>query len=210
MTWFYYAGRLITWVLLVSFTRWRVKGKENIPRNGPLLVVANHINNADPPLLAVSINRKTVFMAKEELFRSRFVAYFIRGFGAFPVHRNRADMKALRLAEESLVRGLALVMFPEGKRSHSGRLQAGQPGPTLVAAHSGVPILPVGISGTEQLQGMGWILRRPRITANIGHPFRLPPSASALTKAELAEQTDFIMRRIAELLPEEYRGDYDN
>ncbi len=208
MPWFYYFGRLLMRMLLALFTRWQVNGRENVPGQGPLLVVANHMNAADPPLVAVSLNRKTVFMAKEELFRSKFIGYFIRGFGSFPVHRGRLDGKALRLADQVLAQGLALVMFPEGKRSHNRRLQPALPGSALIAARSGVSILPVGISGTERLKGVACLLRRHRIVVNIGHPFSLPPDSSRSTKAELVEHAHFIMGRIAELLPEQYRGGY--
>ncbi|MFC1892535.1 lysophospholipid acyltransferase family protein [Chloroflexota bacterium] len=208
MSWFYYAGRLLTRMLLGLFTRCQVEGKKNVPRQGPLLVVANHVNAADPPLLAVSLGRKVLFMAKEELFRSRFVGYFIRGYGAFPVHRGRLDRKALRSAHQLLEQGTALAMFPEGSRSPNGQLQPPLPGSALIAARSGAPILPVGIIGTKKLRGITWLLRRPRITVNIGPAFSLPPAGSRLTKAELAEHCNLIMKRIAELLPKEYRGDY--
>jgi 1-acyl-sn-glycerol-3-phosphate acyltransferase len=147
-------------------------------------------------------------MAKEELFRSRFAGYFVRGFGSFPVHRGQLDRQAIRDSEEVLARGQALVMFPEGMRSHVGQLRPGFPGAALIAARSGVPILPVGITGTENVWGKWWWLRRPRITVNIGAPFHLPPTDGKVTRAELAESTKLIMVRIAELLPSEYRGDY--
>jgi len=147
-------------------------------------------------------------MAKRELFYSRVIGYFIRGFGSFPVHRGQLDRKALRQAEQLLAQGLALVMFPEGKRSKSAQLEPGFSGSALIAWHSGAPILPVGISGTERIKGAGWLLRRPQITVNIGRPFYLPPVSSKLTKLKLAEHTDFIMERIAGLLPPEYRGNY--
>jgi len=206
--WFYYVGRIIVRMLLLLLTRWRVRGKENIPSQGPLLVVANHLSLADPPLLGVSLSRKVIFMAKKELFRSRIIGYFIGSFGAFPVHRGRMDRQALRRAERLLAQGLVLVMFPEGMRSHSGRLRPAFPGSALIASHNSVPILPVGITGTEKIKGVAWILRRPQITVNIGHPFNLPPASSRLTKAELTELTNFIMRHVAELLPLEYRGNY--
>lgn len=208
MPWFYYVGRIIMRLLLLLLTRWQVKGRENIPAEGPLLVVANHLNNADPPLLGVSLNRKVVFMAKQELFRSPFSSYFVRSFGAFPVHRGQLDKRAFRQADQILAQGLALVMFPEGKRSKSGQLQPAFPGSALIALRSGAPILPVAITGTEKIKGIAWILRRPVITVNIGHPFHLPPVNSKLTKVELAKLTNFIMQRIAELLPPEYRGNY--
>lgn len=208
MPWFYYVGRLLVRVLLALFTRWRLNGKENIPSQGPLLVVANHVNAADPPLLGVSLGRKVIFMAKEELFRSRFMGYFIRGFGSFPVHRGRLDSKALRQANEILAQGFALAMFPEGTRSSNGQLQRALPGSALIAARNRVPILPVGITGTGRMKGITWLWHRPVITVNVGHTFSLPSVNGRLTKAELAEQADLIMRHIAEILPASYRGAY--
>jgi len=147
-------------------------------------------------------------MAKKELFRFRLIGYFIGSLGAFSVHRERLDRKAMRQAYQVLADGLALVMFPEGTRSRSGRLRPAFSGPALIAMHSGAPILPVGIIGTEKIRGVTWLLRRPQITVNIGHPFYLPTVSSRLTKAELTELTNSIMGHIAELLPLKYRGDY--
>ena len=207
MHWVYYFGRYLTRTLLFLFTRWRVWGKENIPRQGPLLIVANHLNLADPPILGASIYRKALFMAKEELFRPGFSSYIVRNFGAFPVRRGGLDRKALNQARECLAQGLALIMFPEGKRSRNAQLQSAFPGSALVASHVGGPILPVGITGTENIKGKTWWLHRPRITVNIGQPF-YPPSGSKLTRAELSGLTDSIMKHIAELLPSQYRGSY--
>jgi len=206
--WFYYVGRLIIRMFLFLLTRYHVRGRENIPKHGPIVVVANHINLADPPLLGVSLGRKVIFMAKEELFRSRFLAYFVRGFGSFPVQRGRVDKKALRQAEQLLAQGLALVMFPEGKRSGDARLQPAFSGSALIASRCGVPILPVGITGTEKIKGVAWLLHRPQITVNIGQPFYLSSVNSKSKKAKLAEFTNSIMEHIAELLPLEYRGNY--
>ena len=208
MPWFYYVAKVIVRALFTLLTRWEVKGKENVPSQGALLVVANHLSLADPPLLGVSLGRRIIFMAKEELFRSRFAAYFLGGFGSFPVHRGELDRKAIRRAKQVLADGLALVMFPEATRSKTAQLQPALPGSALLAIHSGVPILPVGISGTEGIKGIGWILRRPQVTVNIGRPFYLPSAGSKLTKIELAEHTNSIMERIAELLPPQYRGVY--
>ncbi len=208
MPWLYYVGREIVRMSLLLLTRWRVRGRENVPRQGPLLVVANHINLADPPIVGISLGRKVVFLAKEELFRYRLIACLLRKLGAFPVRRGRLNREALRWAEQSLARGLALVAFPEGQRSKNTQLQSAFSGPALIASRNGVPILPVGITGTENIKGRAWWLRRPQVTISIGYPFYLPPVDGRLTKIKLAEFTDSIMEHIAELLPAEYRGNY--
>ena len=208
MNWFYDVGRALIWLLLFLLTRFQVRGRENVPAQGPLLIAANHLNLADPPVLSVSISRKVMFMAKEELFRSRLSGYFIRNLGAFPIRRGQVDRVALRRAEQLMAQGWALGMFPEGGRSKNAQLQAALPGSALIALRSGVPVLPVGITGTEKIKGVGWIFRRPRITVNIGRPFSPPQVNGRLTKVELVELTDSIMEHIAELLPTEYRGNY--
>ena len=208
MSWFYHVGRVLVRILVTLFTRLRVIGKENIPSEGPLLIIANHLNLADPPILAICIGRKVMFMAKEELFRSRFCGYFMRGFGAFPVHRGRLVRVAFRNSKQVLAEGMGLVMFPEGGRSRSRKLQPGFPGAALVALRCCVPILPVGISGTEKIKGLGWLMHRPEITVNIGRPFQLLSVNGKPTKEELAKLTDDLMAHVAGLLPSEYVGKY--
>ena len=208
MFWLYLIGKLIVGAFFRLFTCWRVEGKENVPPKGAVLVVANHINFNDPPLLGVSLGRQVVFMAKEELFRFRPLGYFLSSMGSFPVHRGRLDRNAIRQSQRGLAEGRALVMFPESTRSRNAQLQRALPGSALIASRQAVPVLPVGIFGTEKLKKTFWIFRRPRITVNIGPPFSLPKAGGKLTKDELAEHTELIMRRIAELLPPEYRGVY--
>jgi 1-acyl-sn-glycerol-3-phosphate acyltransferase len=208
MNWVYYGGKFLTRAVLFLLTRWRVRGKENIPAQGPLLIVANHINLADPPIVGVSIGRKATFMAKEELFRSRFSGYLMRNFGAFPVRRRGMNKEALRKAEQFLSQGMALIMFPEGRRSRGAQLESAFSGSALIASRSGAPILPIGITGTEKIKGIAWLLRRPQITVNIGCPFYLLSANGKLTRVELAKFTNSIMEHIAELLPAKYRGNY--
>ena len=207
MFWFYYIGKLLVGAFFRLFTRWRVEGKENVPPKGAVLVVSNHLNFNDPPLLGVSLGRQVVFMAKEELFRFRPLAYFLSSLGSFPVHRGRLDRKAIRQSERVLAEGQVLVMFPEATRSPKAQLQRAFPGSALIASRQVVPVLPVGIFGTERLKGL-WLFRRPRITVNIGSTFSLPKAGSKLSKDELAEHTGLIMQHIAALLPPEYRGVY--
>ena len=207
MRWFYHIARFAVRAVLLLSTNWQIKGKENIPPKGPLLIVANHLNLADPPVVSVSIARETRFMAKEDLFKAKFTGYFIGSFGAFPVRRSQADTKAVRQALQILADGLALVVFPEATRSPNAQLQPAFSGAALIALRSGAPILPIGITGTEKMKGKTWPFRRPRIMVNIGKPFHLPPDCTT-TKEGLVKLTDFIMEHIAEQLPVAYRGHY--
>ncbi|MDD4876809.1 MAG: lysophospholipid acyltransferase family protein [Dehalococcoidales bacterium] len=208
MSWFYYFSRIIVRILLFFLTRLQINGKEHIPNTGPLIIVSNHLNLVDPPLLGSIIKRHLIFMAKEELFRSRIIGYFIRNYGAFAIHRGKLDRKALHQAHQILTNGLALAIFPEGTRSKTRQLRQALHGPALIALRNNAPILPIGITGTEKIRGKAWLLHRPQITVNIGQPFYLQSANKRLTKAELTEQTNLIMTRLAELLPPEYRGIY--
>jgi 1-acyl-sn-glycerol-3-phosphate acyltransferase len=195
-------------MLIFLFTRHSFQGKENMPRNGPLLVVSNHLSVSDPVLLGVGLSRRITFMAKEELFRNWFTSYFVHSFGAFPVYRGRTNRDALRQADQVLRQGKVLAMFPEGKRSRVGSMQVALPGSALIAWHNKATILPIGITGTEKIKGLGWIWSRPKISFVVGQPFELPDYGKALKKEQLNEYTDIIMYHIAELLPKKYQGQY--
>jgi len=205
---FYHVATTTMKILLIALTRWQVEGKENVPRKGPLIVVSNHLNNIDPPLLGASIPRKINFMAKQELFEHWFAKAVVEGYGAFPVRRGQLDRKSIRQALEQLQEGQVVGMFPEGQRSFNAQLQTPQPGAALIAARSGVPVLPVGIIGSNQMKGVGSIRYRPRIKVRIGRPFILTSTDGIRTRIRLNQHSDLIMERIAELLPEGYRGKY--
>ena len=112
------------------------------------------------------------------------------------------------MAQQLLDEGKALTIYPEGMRSQSKKVKLAFHGAALIASRSGVPIVPIGIFGTEQIRGIGWIWRRPRISLNIGRPFTLPPIEGRPTKYELAKLTDVIMEHVTEILPAEYHGYY--
>ncbi|MDY6893645.1 MAG: lysophospholipid acyltransferase family protein [Chloroflexota bacterium] len=196
--------------LLILTTRWQVEGKDNVPRTGPLIIVANHLHIMDPPLLGASVPRRINFMAKDDLFHRWMSRTIVQAYGAFPVKRGQFDKTALRRALEQLQKERALGIFPEGRRSLNGQLQAMQPGASLIAARSGAPIVPIGITGSEKVNGIGYILRRPKIVVRIGQPFMLPKDEYKPNRTGLMKHSDMILERIAELIPESYRGIYND
>jgi 1-acyl-sn-glycerol-3-phosphate acyltransferase len=151
-----------------------------------------------------------MFMANDELFRSPAVRLLARGFGAFPVRRNKIDRKAITDSYQVLDKGVALVMFPEGARSRSAQLQPALPGTALIAIEKKVPILPVAITGMEaKWKGIPWAaIHRPRVGLNIGRPFTLPEQNRKPTNKKLKVLTEYIMGHIVALLPPQYHGHY--
>jgi 1-acyl-sn-glycerol-3-phosphate acyltransferase len=100
-------------------------------------------------------------------------------------------------------------MFPEGARSHDGKLRKGKPGSAVIASKTDVPVLPVGIIGTDKVHGIGWLWKRPRIVVRIGKPFKLPPTNNKISKSQMQSLTTQLMGEIAALLPPEYQGAYE-
>ena len=179
-----------------------------MPSSGPLIVVANHLNRADPPLICASLSRPVVFLAKEELFRSPVLRWMVKNFGAIPIRRNMVDREALENARNILSSNQVIGLFPEGTRSESSQLLPGLNGAALLAIHSGAPLLPIGITGTENMSNVFFPFHRPRVIVNIGKPFSLGKSPNNNRKERLKEATDAIMFQIAQLLPPSYRGVY--
>jgi 1-acyl-sn-glycerol-3-phosphate acyltransferase len=204
---FYWLAVSFFRVCVFIWSRREVLGLQNVPRHGPAILASNHLNLADPPLLASLVPRRTIFMAKLELWSTPVVGWMYGLGGCIPVRRFEADVGALRRAEKVLREGHVLVMFPEGTRSRHPGLGKGHPGTAVIALRSGVPIVPVGVSGTEVVSLPGCFLRRTRVRVAFGQPFTLPRGERLTT--ELAEQgTERIMKEIAALLPEAYRGAY--
>ncbi len=209
MHWVYYFGRVLIHILVFPFAKWRIKGKENVPASGPLLIVCNHLHIADPPMVAASIPLKCVFMAKEDLWKNWWSRFWVENFGAFPVRKGAIDRKTLHTAENWLKQGVSLVMFPEGSRSKGAGMQPALPGAALIASRLGIPILPVSITGTDKLKNLLWcVFHRPTITVTIGKPFRPPSGNGKLTRGQRKKLMDGIMKKIAALLPTEYHGVY--
>lgn len=192
-----------------------VYGTEHVPPDGPVIVVSNHLSNADPPLICIVFPRPLFFMGKSELFRNPILGGLVRLFGGFPVQRGTADRSAIKHALKVLRQGQAMGIFPEGGRARTAALAPGFPGVGLIALQAKVPILPVAITGTEYFPVNGDSPpRRPkgvprRVTVTFGEPFLVPERVDG-RRVTPDEATRLLMVRIAELLPEQYRGVYSS
>ncbi len=132
-----------------------VEGAENIPRTGPVLIAPIHRSNLDFAFTLFISPRKVFFMAKDGLFRQKLFAALLTRLGAFPVHRDNADRESLRLSEEVLRRGQALVLFPEGTRKTGTVVEPLHDGAMFIAARSGATVVPVGCRGHRSSDARG-------------------------------------------------------
>jgi 1-acyl-sn-glycerol-3-phosphate acyltransferase len=200
--------------VLSSVARIHVEGAENLPQNGALIVAPNHMSNADPPLvagwLAPALGRRPRFLAKEQIFVGP-LGKFLTWQGAIKVKAGGSDADAYRVCRKLLEQGEALIIFPEGTRSHDSQLGKAMPGVALLATRTGVPVLPVGISGTDRFLGRGARFPRigTRITVRVGRPFQLVADPSLPRREALEAANEELMQRIAALVDEGHRGPYD-
>jgi 1-acyl-sn-glycerol-3-phosphate acyltransferase len=192
-----------------------VKGKENLPKEGRIIAVCNHLNLIDPVLHIMAIMpRDSIFMAKEELFKWWPIPLFrilMDISEAFPIARRGTPEQqrvAIERGIEVLKHEMVFCMYPEGTRSKSARLKNAYHGVTLIACRTKAPLIPVAIWGTENLKGKGW-LSRPRVTISFGMPFTLPPVEGEPDREILKGLTHFVMQKLAAELPPKYRGRYD-
>ena len=163
--------------VLHAYLRGRVYGTENVPQEGPLLVVSNHASDFDPPILSCCVQRPVAYMAKEELFRVPILKQAITLYGAYPVKRGAADRTAIRSAIECLQAGWAVGVFLQGTRTPDARIPDPKLGAALIAAKVKVPLLPVSLWGTEAIFQKGSPVPRPvPVTVRIGKLIDAPTS----------------------------------
>lgn len=185
-----------------------VTGLEHVPASGPVIVVGNHIATVDPPLTGALIRRLDVhYMAKSESFRNPWTRWLFHGYNAFPVVRHTADRGALKYALRLLKDGHVLVLYPEGTRSPDRTVHRPFAGAGFLARHSGVPIVPAAIWGSEDVlpKGASWP-RHADVNIIYGEPFHLPDRNPDGTPMTHQESADYMMSRVAALLPLRYRG----
>lgn len=205
--WYWFVRKVIQWILPLVADH-EIVGQENIPKTGPYIVVTNHLALPDPPVILTALPVKTRVFAGSTWRIHPIFGPLLSSMGAIWVRRGEVDRKALREASEFLEKGGILSLAIEGTRSRTGGLQKGKTGAAYLALRYDAPILPVVVTGTEQLLHNLARLRRTQLRTVIGKPFRLPPPDGRLRSQDLDAYTDLIMLELARLLPERYRGVY--
>ncbi|WP_408895698.1 lysophospholipid acyltransferase family protein [Nocardioides sp. R1-1] len=200
---------------------WRptVEGIEHVPLTGPVLLASNHLSFADSVVIPIVAPRKVVFLAKAEYFTGsgltgRLSKAWFEGLGMVPVDRDdtRAALSSLDVALEVLGRGEAFGIYPEGTRSRDGRLYRGRTGVAQLALTAGVPVVPVGLRGTDQLQPVDARLPRlAKVTVRFGKPLDFAGRFEGVAPGRARrEATDEIMDAIHALTGQERAASYND
>lgn len=170
----YVVMRFLLSVLLRTAFQLEVRGAENIPKHGGVIVAPNHRSLIDHPAVGVITHRQVWFMGKDELFRNKWAARFLRALGSFPVKRGRPDRASLHTALELLASGEVVGIYPEGTRRPDARFEEVEDGFAYIALKSGAPIVPIAVSGTESVFPKGRKFPKlVKIRLLVGEPFRL-------------------------------------
>jgi 1-acyl-sn-glycerol-3-phosphate acyltransferase len=207
----YFLGWSFFRVAFKFYFRWRVYHPERVPETGPVILASNHASILDPPLVGAGLRRDINYLARESLFRFPGIGALLRSWNSVPVDREGGGAAGLRKILDRLLAGGAIILFPEGTRSHDGKLQAARSGIGLTVIKSDAVVVPVRVFGTYEAYGRHLCVPRPyRVGVKYGEPMRfelLRAEARNCSKARLKEIyqqiADEIMAAIAKLEPHE-------
>jgi glycerol-3-phosphate dehydrogenase (NAD(P)+) len=174
----YWTVRAILQAFFLVYFRMRRHGCEHIPREGPVIVAANHRSFLDPFVIGMMSRRPMYYVAKKEIFANRWLAWLLSSLGAFPVDRGAGDAETIRTARTLLARGEIVLIFPEGTRIRPGSLGTPRRGVGRLALESGAPVVPVAVIGTEDVRH-GWRIRPRKVRTRAGRPLRFPTVENA-------------------------------
>ena len=184
-----------------SYFRLRISGKENIPKTGAFILAPIHRSNVDTPIVSATTSRRMRFMGKDSLWKIRPIGVVLSALGGFPVSRGTADLEALKRCLAVLALGEPIVMFPEGTRQFGETIQPLFDGAAYLSIKAGVPIVPVGIGGTQEVMQKGSKMIYPKkCTMIIGRPI-FPPQSTAgrLPRSATTELTAQLKTALQEL-----------
>ncbi len=174
----YQIVRFLIWVVAKVYWRITFEGLEHVPKQGPFVLAPVHRSFIDFGLVSGVTRRPMGYMGKESLWKSKLLGSFISMLGAYPVNRGAPDREALRRTLDLLEKGEPLVLFPEGTRRSGPVIEHLHEGAAFVAARAAVPVVPVGIGGSERALPKGSKIPRPvKIHILVGEPLAPPPLA---------------------------------
>ena len=206
--------RALVRLLLPFQMRLRVSGAERCPRAGALVIVANHLGLLDPLAIGARVPRQIRILAKSEVFEWPVIGWLARLGGVVPVRRGASDREALQTLGLVLADGGCVLLMPEGtfpKVPLPAAMLPVKTGAAFLVVRSGATVWPVAITGTERIwyRARGWkVWHRPRVTVTFGEPYRPQVPEGLSAKATYQAVADDMARRIAAMLPEQYRGHY--
>ena len=182
-----------------------------VPDQGPLILVTNHVNILEIPILYTRLQpRPLTGFAAAYRWKTLWTRWLLDVCGAIPLRRGEADIAAVRKALDMLEAGYLVAVAPEGTRSGHGRLQRAHPGVVLLALRSGAPVLPVAFYGAEHYRENLRRLRRTDFHIVVGKPFYIDAGEDKVTRQVRQQIVDEIMYQMAALLPPPYRGVYSD
>lgn len=191
MSFCYRAGWILFRGIFWLYFRWRIYGSENVPREGPVILAANHCSFLDPPLIGSALPRPINYLARESLFRFPLIGALLRAWNGVPVDRDGGGAKGLKTILDRLFQGAGIILFPEGTRTLDGQLQEPKAGIGLIVIKSTTPVVPVRVVGTFEAYGKNHWIPRPRPIAVIyGKPMffeELRTEAKCCSKSRLRE-----------------------
>ena len=204
LAWYAFARGVVE---LVCRLYWRVeiRGRENVPRSGPFVIAPVHRSNIDTLLAGCLTRRRIRFMGKDSLWKYRWSGTLFSSLGAFPVHRGTPDREALRRSEEALRGGEPVVLFPEGTRQSGPKIQPLFEGASFVAARTGVPIIPVGIGGSEWAMPKGSKRILPvKVVMVVGAPIQAPErqQGGRVSRRSVSEVSEKLYSTLQDLFDE--------
>lgn len=191
--------------------RVKISGTENIPRNGAYVAAMNHVSIYDPPFAAAFWNRPLEIIGAADVFDKPGQGQLLRAYGVIPVHRGEYDRALFQRIIAVLEAGFPLLMAPEGGRSHVPAMRRALPGIAYIVEQTKAPVVPAAIVGTtEDFWQRARRGERPTLELRIGKPITLPENSAKGKERHAIRQAnaDLVMRHLAGLLPEEYRGVY--
>ena len=188
-----------------AFGDFKVLGKENVPKDLPIILVSNHLSIIDPPLCASAVGKEPRFLAKKELFKFPSNV-LLKYYGAFSINRGFTDIKAFKWSKQQLKGNKSLLVFPEGTRSNDGKLKHGYNGAIILALATESILLPVSVTGTENCKNfLQFLYPKMKVRITIGNPFTLDNVPKDRNKNFIKSATNEMMMRIANILPEKYK-----